>query len=117
MRIAEPTVRLRCACGREYVASARQGRRVNRGEVAARCHFCKSEDLRKPLSELKTPQLRAARLPVTDNDRLWWLKRLSLDELVSIVEGFSAQPVPGRCLKRWRRLENELRSEQFVDVA
>jgi hypothetical protein len=117
VRAPEPTVRLRCSCGREYVASARQGRRVNRGEVAARCHFCKSEDLRKPLEELKTPQLRAARLPVTDSDRLWWLKRMSLDELIEITQGLYPEGIPEDCLRRWRRLERELHADELVEVA
>lgn len=72
--------------------------------------------MQKPLSELKTPQLRKARLPVTDADRIWWLQRVPLDELVVIVAGLHGD-VPDERYEWWARLEEELGERELQHVA
>ena len=120
MRQTEPQVRLVCAgenCGHAFMASARQARRVATGEAKARCSSCRWAEMRKPLAELKTPQLRKARLPVTDNDRLWWLDRFTLAELVDIVSGIYGDDVPPERVRKWARLERDARAAELHAVA
>lgn len=69
--------------------------------------------MRKPLEELKTPQLIKARLPVTDADRIWWLERVPLAELVDIVSGIHGD-VPEDRLAWWANLEASLHGQRAL---
>jgi hypothetical protein len=68
--------------------------------------------MRKPLDELKTPQLRKARLPITDADRRWWLNHFTLEELCEIVAGIHGE-VPETRRHRWQSLEDDLRVQEL----